>query len=182
MPGLPRCTHCGSPLPPLDQDSVPCPACSVDRCITASVGQSFGWGKRFYPDGVRFFAFPRSVALKRDNLLYVCMECGHAWGDVDPAKLGRILRKTAANSGNAGGKCAKCASLNRATGEVSEFAEDAENATRLYAREMKLFSRNLSIPLASRFSACGDCGLLSCKVDPEGLRALLESTRKRLSN
>ncbi len=73
-----------------------CPACSADQSVEGKVLASGddGWVTYFYPKGLKFFTFNRSVSLDNGQLFRACMKCGHVWSRVSPARLKALLEES----------------------------------------------------------------------------------------
>lgn len=71
-----------------------CPACKSPRSVPGRLmidGSEQGWTTRFYPRGLRFLTFKRSVAFARGEDFSACLACGHVWNTVDPHELMALL-------------------------------------------------------------------------------------------
>jgi hypothetical protein len=57
-------------------------------------GSEDGYAKDFYPKGLRFFAWRRSVHLKKEQGFRACLSCGHVWGALDPKELAALILRS----------------------------------------------------------------------------------------
>ena len=55
-----------------------------------------GWVTRFYPKGLRFLTFRKSVPLWNGQMFQACLSCGHVWSKVDTAELNDLIEKSGA--------------------------------------------------------------------------------------
>jgi len=77
------------------KSSTECPACSGIALVegTLSFSGDDSWVTFFHPKRLRFLSFWKTVSLENGQAFTACLDCGHVWSAVDPARLRELLEK-----------------------------------------------------------------------------------------
>jgi hypothetical protein len=74
-----------------------CPSCGSKKTWYGRLqlsGSDDGWVTWFYPKGLRFLTFFRTVALSDGQRISACLHCGHTWSKLNPRELRELLEKS----------------------------------------------------------------------------------------
>jgi hypothetical protein len=73
-----------------------CPTCASPNYVEGRLalsGTDDGWVTSFFPKGIKFLSFRKSVNLANGQLFFACLACGHIWSQVVPTELRELLLK-----------------------------------------------------------------------------------------
>ena len=72
-------------------DQPTCPKCGGGKFVTGGCTSGEGFSRAFVPGETRHLGFFRSVPIRMG--FGACLDCGHLWGEVDPAALRSFIEK-----------------------------------------------------------------------------------------
>lgn len=73
-----------------------CPSCASTKLVRGSLiasDENETFNGRFYPAGLKFLAFRRSVPVSDQQGFFACTACGCLWNRLDATKLRELLKQ-----------------------------------------------------------------------------------------